>query len=62
MQVERLMTVSISRFFRDRYPWEIIKDHILGDMLGKNRDKVRVWSAGCACGEEAYSFKILWEI
>lgn len=27
----------------------------------KEKKKIKVWSAGCAGGEEVYSFKILWE-
>lgn len=58
---ECLMSVSVSRFFRDRLLWKTIEDQILPTIIKENRAKVKVWSAGCACGEEVYSFKILWE-
>ncbi len=57
---ERLMTVSISRFFRDRALWQAIENQILPTIIKENRKGVKVWSAGCACGEEVYTFKILW--
>jgi chemotaxis protein methyltransferase CheR len=57
---EGLMTVSVSRFFRDRMLWKILEDHIVPEILSENRKKVKFWDAGCACGEEAYSMKILW--
>ena len=60
-QCECLMTVSVSRFFRDRLLWKIIEDHIVPNIIEDNRKKVKFWAAGCACGEEVYSFKILWE-
>ncbi len=56
------MTVSLSRFFRDRRLWEGLQDRILPELLGAPRDFLRVWSAGCACGEEAYTFVILWDL
>ncbi len=59
-ECETLLTVSISRFFRDVRLWEVLENTVLPDIMqGKN--VVNVWSAGCACGEEAYSFKIIWE-
>ncbi|UCG80276.1 MAG: hypothetical protein JSV60_09970 [Desulfobacterales bacterium] len=58
---EHLMTVSISRFFRDRGLWQILQDKVLPAIIEKNRDSVKVWSAGCGCGEEVYSLKILWD-
>jgi chemotaxis protein methyltransferase CheR len=58
---ERLMTVSISRFFRDRGFWKGLKEHILQEFMNVGRKKVRFWSAGCASGEEVYSFKIIWD-
>jgi len=60
LQFECLMTVSISHFFRDRGIWQSIQGRIL-PILAKADQGVRVWSAGCASGEEVYSFKILWE-
>lgn len=60
LQFECLMTVSISRFFRDRGLWKTFQEEIL-PILAKAGQFVRVWSAGCASGEEVYSFKILWE-
>lgn len=60
-QCECLMTVSVSRFFRDRMLWKIIEDQIVPEILRENREKVKFWDAGCACGEEVYSMKMLWE-
>jgi len=57
---ERLMTVSISRFFRDRELWQGLEEHILPEFMNVGREKIKFWSAGCACGEEVYSFKIIW--
>ena len=59
---ERLLTVSISRFFRDLGLWQGLKDHILPEFMNVERKKLRFWSAGCACGEEVYSFKIIWDL
>ena len=59
---ELLMTVSISRFFRDREFWQDFKENILLEFMDDNRDKIKFWSAGCACGEEVYSLKIIWDI
>lgn len=61
LQFERLMAVSISRFFRDRGLWEILQGRILPLLAQKASQAIKVWSAGCASGEEVYSFKILWE-
>jgi chemotaxis methyl-accepting protein methylase len=58
---ERLMTVSISRFFRDKEFWKTLETELLPSLIEKNRHKIRVWSAGCACGDEVYSFKIVWD-
>lgn len=60
-QCEVLMTVSISRFFRDRGMWETFENQILPQMIDRNRERVKVWFAGCACGEEVFSFTILWD-
>lgn len=58
---EHLMTVSISRFFRDKELWTTIKEQILLELFRNKSRTIRVWFAGCASGEEVYTFKILWE-
>jgi chemotaxis protein methyltransferase CheR len=58
---ECLMTVSVSRFFRDSFLWKVLELWILPTVIEENRKKVRLWFAGCACGEEVYSFKMVWE-
>ena len=58
-----VLTINVSRFFRDTLTFELIADRILPAMV---RDKIqardhslRVWSAGCARGEEPYSLAII---
>ena len=58
---ELCMTVSISRFFRDRGLWEILQSEILPILIQQRSQNLKIWSAGCASGEEVYSFRILWE-
>jgi chemotaxis protein methyltransferase CheR len=58
---ELLMTVSISRFFRDRRLWEALQREILPELASSYPKGLNVWSAGCACGEEVYSLKMVWE-
>ncbi len=58
---ELLMTVSVSRFLRDREFWRTLEKELLSDLVEKQTAKVKVWSAGCAGGDEVYSFKIVWE-
>ncbi len=54
------LRVTISRFFRDRQLWNCLKEKVLPDLLQFNPEHLRIWSTGCACGEEAYSMAILW--
>ncbi|MDY6950775.1 MAG: CheR family methyltransferase [Thermodesulfobacteriota bacterium] len=56
-----LLTVSISRFFRDRRLWEVLETDILPRVFQENRKEVRAWSAGCALGQEVYTFKMVWQ-
>lgn len=55
------LTVSISRFFRDRRLWDSLENTELPELISAFESVFRVWSCGCARGEEAYSFKILWD-
>jgi chemotaxis methyl-accepting protein methylase len=60
-ECKKRMTVSISRFFRDRQLWHGLENDILPRMIESEKNVLRVWSAGCARGEEVYSFRILWD-
>ncbi len=60
-QAQGIVTVSISRFFRDRGLWNVLENQIFPRLLVPAPRQIKVWSAGCARGEEAYSIKILWE-
>lgn len=44
-------------FFRERSHFEIIRDKIFAEIVEK-RNFVKIWSAGCATGEEPYSIVI----
>jgi chemotaxis methyl-accepting protein methylase len=60
-QLSKILTVTISRFFRDKEVFDILETSVLPAIL-KNRGKteLKIWSIGCASGEEPYSFSLLW--
>ncbi len=60
--LSRLLTVTISRFFRDQKVFQTVVDSILPALLKeKDREDLRVWSIGCASGEEPYTLSLLWK-
>ena len=61
-KVERLMSVSISRFFRDQELWRALEEEIIPDITARHGKKIHAWSAGCALGHEAYSLAIKWDM
>jgi len=54
------LRVTISRFYRDRALWQSLQTQILPDLVRRFPDPIRIWSAGCACGEEPYSLAMVW--
>jgi chemotaxis methyl-accepting protein methylase len=65
-EIDRLIdaiTINVSRFFRDTLVFELLADRILPAIVHekiRNQDhSLRIWSAGCARGEEPYSIAIL---
>jgi chemotaxis protein methyltransferase CheR len=58
----RHLTIGETYFFREEKALEAITGHILPDLISSRRDseqRLRIWSAGCSTGEEAYSIAIL---
>lgn len=53
------LLISVTRFFRDGDQFEILEKVIQKIADNKGEDPIRVWVAGCATGEEAYSIAIL---
>ena len=52
------LTVRVTEFFREPDIWQTIAKMVVPKLLEK---EVRIWSAGCATGEETYSLAILME-
>ena len=52
------LTINVSSFFRDPEKYDYLQTSILPELL-RNRPILRVWSAGCSRGQEAYSVAVL---
>ena len=52
------ITINVSEFFRNTNHWEILEKQIVPELLKDNK-KLKIWSAGCSTGEEAYSLAIM---
>jgi chemotaxis protein methyltransferase CheR len=62
--LDHFCRITISRFYRDRIVFDYLGSEVLPVLVTalteKGEKKIRVWSAGCASGEEAYTMAILW--
>ena len=57
------VTIHVTEFFRDNDVFEAITKKVFPGLVERKRmsdhNTIRVWSAGCSTGEEAYSIAIL---
>ena len=60
-QVVEALLNNETYFFRDRAPFDLLARHALPRLAKKRQSKkrLRIWSAGCSTGQEAYSFAML---
>lgn len=58
------LSIHVSQFFRNPTVFRVLEKRILPQLLEQGRRsqaRLRIWSVGCACGEEAYSLALLCE-
>jgi two-component system, chemotaxis family, CheB/CheR fusion protein len=55
------LLINVTNFFRDREAWFALEAEVVPNLFAGKRgsDQVRVWSCGCASGEEAYSLAMV---
>jgi len=54
------MTTNETLWFRDGFPFEILKKQLFSECLGK-KPSLKMWSAACSSGQEPYSIAITWD-
>src|SRR5207302_7120026 len=60
-QLFNTILINVTEFFRDPAAWQALASTAIPHILESKgaEDQVRVWVAGCASGEEAYTLAIL---
>lgn len=61
-QLTDCLTIGETYFFRDKKLFEVLRQRILSDIFYARKytnKSLKIWSAGCSSGEEAYSIAIL---
>jgi two-component system, chemotaxis family, CheB/CheR fusion protein len=53
--------INVTGFFRDRETWDVVASEVIPALVGAKQPDapIRVWSAGCASGEEPYTVAML---
>jgi chemotaxis protein methyltransferase CheR len=64
--LDSLCRITISRFYRDKEIFLVLTREVLPSLICGARERgdtaVRIWSAGCASGEEPYTLAIMWAV
>jgi len=59
------LAINVSEFFRDPDVFEYFRENCLKEIISRkgsfNNRVIRIWSAGCAEGQEAYSLAVLFK-
>jgi chemotaxis methyl-accepting protein methylase len=57
------LTINVTEFFRDSEMWSSLRRNVLPELIERKRESrnraIRIWSAGCATGEEPYSVTMM---
>jgi len=55
------LTINVTEFFRDPNRWAQVSGEILPDLVKTSNGGLKIWSAGCSTGAEAYTLAIMME-
>lgn len=58
-RIVEAMTTNETFWFRDTFPFDILKDLILPDLVERRVRNPRLWSAACSTGQEPYSISMI---
>ena len=60
-RVVEAMTTNETSFFRDKHPFDALREHVLPQIATTNasRRTLNIWSAACSTGQELYSVAML---
>ena len=55
------LLINVTAFFRDDLPWDFLRTEIIPQIVAQKgpTEAIRVWCAGCASGEEAYTLAMV---
>jgi chemotaxis methyl-accepting protein methylase len=55
------LTINVTKFFRNAETWDALRPYLVGLWGARRREGelLRIWSAGCASGEEPYTIAVL---
>ncbi|BAZ40066.1 MCP methyltransferase, CheR-type with PAS/PAC sensor [Calothrix sp. NIES-4101] len=61
LELLNTILINVTAFFRDAAAWHYLQQQVLPQIIShKTADEpIRVWSAGCASGEEAYTLAMI---
>ena len=61
-ELVKAFLIKVTGFFRDPEAFEFLQTTVVPELIDRGKDNgrtLRIWSAGCATGEEAYSLALL---
>ena len=65
-QLDALLGIPLSRFYRDRGVFDLLQSQVLPELvraaIADARTGLHCWSAGCASGEEPYTLAMVWRL
>ena len=56
------LDINVSQFFRDLFVWRIVREKVVKELMKhmiSRKTSIKIWSAGCAHGQEPYSIAML---
>ena len=57
--VVEALTTNETSWFRDLNPFTVLRSTVVPDLVGRGKFTMRIWSAACSTGQEAYSIAMI---
>ena len=58
IELVNAVTTNLTSFFRESHHFDYLRDTLIPGKIRRNDFRLRIWSAGCSTGEEAYTIAI----